>query len=459
MVRADERLARSAFAMLVAGATTLGTAACSSRTLPYSGQLVLYVNTDAPLPPAPGDVLGPTDPFPLFDRMRIEIFLPGQTQACGGCTRDFDIDRTLVGAGQASIGVVPAVGADGYTARVRMFRGAVLEDGQPDPDSTLDTTVALPAIASEGITEATIVLSTDDVAVPQGQGAPVTPDPGPPAPGLVGTWPGAQVVPCNGSPAANEACIPGGAYWMGNPLVQGEPYNGGDNTRIQRLVTVSPFFTRTTEVTVAEFRAAKLKATPTPNDPINDPMCTYTAAPSAKYDPLPVTCVVWQDARSYCQAMGGDLPSEAQFEYMASALESDLYVWGNDEPACGDAVFARMTNEECPPAALPTKPGTGARDRLSLAGNGAPVVDLAGNVQEWALDVYNAEGPPCWGVGVFQDPVCTAKSSDPTTVGWRSIRGGAFVLVPASMRAASRDANPANVYRTIMGFRCVRPAT
>jgi formylglycine-generating enzyme len=390
--------------------------------------------------------------------MRIEVFLPGQSQACDGCTRDFDIDRTLVDTGQASIGIVPAVGVDGYTARVRMFRGAVTEDGEPDPDSTLDTTVALPAIGGEGITDVTIVLSTDDVAQPQGQDTPVTPDPGPPRPGLVGTWPGAQVVACNGIPAANEACIPGGAYWMGNPLVQGQPYYGGDDTRAQRLVTVSPFFTRTTEVTVAEFRAAKLPALPDVNSAAN-PMCTYTTTASAKYEPLPVTCIIWQSARAYCQAAGADLPSEAQFEYMASGLAGNLYVWGNDEPGCGDAVFGRIANEQCPPVTLPSKPGTGARDQLLLPGNAAPVVDLAGNVQEWVRDLYNADGPPCWGVGVFQDPVCTSKSADPTTVGFRSIRGGAFVLVPAAMRAASRDANPADVYRTIMGFRCVRPAT
>jgi formylglycine-generating enzyme required for sulfatase activity len=245
---------------------------------------------------------------------------------------------------------------------------------------------------------------------------------------------------------------------MGNPLVDGQAYNAGDDTRVQRLVAVSPFFTETTEVTVAEYRAAKLSNLPLLNDPTLNPTCTYTAAPNAKYEPLPLTCIVWQDARDYCQAMGGDLPSEAQFEYMASTLQSDLYVWGNDEPACGDAVFARTAGQECPPSVLPSKPGSGVRDRLGLPGNPAPVVDLAGNVQEWALDVYNAEGPPCWGVGVFHDPVCTTPSSDPSTQGWQSIRGGSYVQVPATMRAASRDASPADQSLSITGFRCVRPA-
>src|SRR4029453_8282230 len=55
----------------------------------------------------------------------------------------------------------------------------------------------------------------------------------------------------------------------------------------------------------------------------------------------PVLCVSYEGARAFCQARGADLPSEAQIEYAASALESRFYVWGSDEPDCDDAVLRR----------------------------------------------------------------------------------------------------------------------
>lgn len=432
--------------------------ACGSSELPPRGQILLYITTDAPLPPAPGDELGPDDPFPLFDRLRIDVFEPGSTAPCADCTREFDVNRTVVGQGHASFGVVPTSGKAGYRARVRLFRGAVLVNGIPSPDSTLDTTVALPAVGTDGLTELTVTLRTQDVAKSLGLTAPIEASPGPAAPGLVGSWPGATRVGCSGAARPDEVCIPGGAYWMGNPLVEGLPSSVGTTSGAQRLVSLSPFFVQTTEVTVATLRAAKLAIDPVHYDPTLRPGCTYSPVSDATIDPLPTTCILWQDARAYCQSRGGNLPSEAQFEYMASGLRGGLYVWGNDEPGCGDAVFGRAPNQECAPTSLPSPPGTGTRDWLRIAETGTPVVDLAGNVQEWTLDTYAPAGPPCWAAGVFHDPLCTAADPDPMTAGYRPVRSGGWPFVGATMRAAARDGIPTDAYRDTTGFRCVRPA-
>src|SRR5262245_48475025 len=95
-------------------------AACVDRDLPPNGQILITVTTDAPLPPPAGEVLGPDDPLPLFDRLRIEVFRPGETMPCAECVNEFDVDRDLVRAGRASFGVTPPVGVSGYVARVRL---------------------------------------------------------------------------------------------------------------------------------------------------------------------------------------------------------------------------------------------------------------------------------------------------------------------------------------------------
>src|SRR5262245_53102122 len=55
-------------ATVFAVAATLGLSpACAPASAPPRGQLLFYVTTDAPLPPAPGARLDPNEPVPLFD--------------------------------------------------------------------------------------------------------------------------------------------------------------------------------------------------------------------------------------------------------------------------------------------------------------------------------------------------------------------------------------------------------
>jgi len=306
---------------------------------------------------------------------------------------------------------------------------------------------------------------------------------GAPGASRVGTWAFANRTTCADASPDGAACIDGGPYWMGNPLVRGADFAESDR---QRLVVLSPFFLDEGEVTVAEFRGwAQSQPDPVEvlervDDPTSEAFfCTYTADPTAS-DARPVNCVGYEAAAAFCEARGGTLPTEAQFEYASGDLRSALFVWGQDELAlCEGAVWGRgdrngtsLENvgvDACLPAeveldgpvALTADPERLAQTRLTdrlTTGTGEVVFDLAGNLQEWALDYYHRQDESCWvssETNVWIDPIC----HEPGEAGSFAVRGGAWTQDRAFLRAAYRttrtslDDAPYQV-----GFRCAYPA-
>jgi formylglycine-generating enzyme required for sulfatase activity len=428
-----------------------------------SGQIVLSVDTDAPVPPAPGTPFDPARPPTLFDQLRIDVIEGGAVVA----TRDFAVDAGRFAAGGVSIGIAPRVGDPTLAARVRLFRRALLVAGEPPASATIDTTVLLPSIGRSDHIQVSVVLHTDDVGQPIGAGALL---PGPPGPSLVGTWPGAARVPCVGSAAADEVCVPGGAYLLGDP--HGQLTLDGSPPPPPRLVVLSPFFLDRSEVTVAAFRQkwATLggKYAPGHRDLSQDPTspktwCTWTDVPSGT-EALPINCILRDTAQLYCQSRGRELPTEAQLEYVGSGLGAEhSYAWGDDEPTCADAIWglgggggidsADPGDSTClPSAALGSlaPPGSGQRDRVSIGGG--EVVDLAGNVAELALDGYTNLDEGVWASpGVVRDPVVMPASALDDTVA----RGGDFHNGIYPLRASYRQAVPHSIAAGV-GFRCAR---
>lgn len=453
---------------------------------PPAGQIVLHVTTDAPLPPAPGKFECPSfaDEPALFDTMEVDVYatnpVDGTLAICDGCSRRFAIDCELADSGKASVGLVPPVGVTGYVAHVQMFRGVDLFDG--NPRLSLEAFVALPATATDGIVDVTVDLPTDSLGTPAGAlDAPIEATLGLPPSKHVGSWPGARRVPCKDTPRSDEACVPGGAYWMGDPNVVAAL--GSVDANQSRLVVVSPFFLDLTEVQVGPFRASGVARPPDGSETfLGDPydtqgdvsICTYSSVPNG-LDDRPVTCITWQTSRDYCTKIGKELPSEAQWEYAASARRSATYPWGEDTPICADAYFAHGATPSVPvscplPVASPGPVGQSARDRISFGG--ADIVDLAGNAREWALDHFALQTDACWTAPLLYDPVCAQDVA--TQLGKRAMRGGGYRDEPALLRAATRHAGPVDgevapdnsftayldeygdTRGTIVGFRCAR---
>ena len=166
---------RAAIAVLVVVTAIAG---CGDRTLPPRGELLLYVDTDAPLALAPGERSASDTPFGLFDRLRVETLLADGTPACSACTRDFSVDRSQLSARKLSVGILPG-GRTDLLVRVQLFRATAAPNGAPRQSATIDRTFAVPPIGAEGIVEATAVLPVEATGLGPSAG-PETLRPGPP---------------------------------------------------------------------------------------------------------------------------------------------------------------------------------------------------------------------------------------------------------------------------------------
>lgn len=459
---------RAAVALALVAAGTVGCGAPESLPL---GQVLLAIDTDAPLRPPPGASLAPDEPLPLFDRLRVDVADP-RGDGCEQCSRELDL---FASPEPLSFGVLLPPGEAGFTARVRMFR-SVPGTIEPRPDSSLEITVALPAVAEEGIVHASVFLRTDDVGKPIGSAdAPEQAGPALSGPSQQGSWALARRTPCAGAARPGEACVRGGAFWMGQPALALAGATEG-LVSMRRLVVLSPFWVDTRETTVGAARpylqglsederqgAIAVWSGATSGD-VEADWCSYADDPAR--DALPMNCITWSAAQKFCDSeRGGMLPSEAEFEYLASGFVSDLYVWGPDDPDCDDATFARggigvydgHANGYCRPdgaAGGPMPAGAGARDVLQLE-DGA-VLDLGGNVREWMRDRFQSEAQGCLPPGVLVDPTCAP--ADPAS-SERSVRGGGWASVASQLRAATRGLAHSGALDPALGFRCVRAAT
>jgi formylglycine-generating enzyme required for sulfatase activity len=448
--------------------------ACSNE-LPPIGQLVLHVDTDAPVPPALGQSLSRSDPQPLFDSIRIEVFEPGATTPCAGCTREFAIDAGKFAKGDVSIGIPGKPGVSGYRARVTLFLEewvypcTLIPDAEraqtdacnadptasaPHPATVLQSVVALPPVVDGVVTDVSVLLETESVGQPQGAlDAPIDVTPGNGVPSAVGLWPGAARNNCSTAARPGEVCIPSGAFWQGNARVS----LWEQRAFTPHLVVVSPFFLKTTEVTVEECRSVPLCDTYTTQTVIPNGACDYTHTPSAVSDKRAVNCVLTPAKMAYCAAWGGELPTLAQLEYAGRGTVGSIYVWGNDDPTCEDAMFLRaseqdfVTQESCWVAGDkgPFVPGRGKRDRLDMPTG--TVVDLAGNMSECARDAYDGTCDQPWPPGVLYDPVANVGK------GYNALMGGNWQDGALGMALNGHGCIPPDFVSIEYGFRCSRP--
>lgn len=452
-------------------------AACASRELPPLGEAVVVVDTDLPVP-------------------RVASGLRVDTYATDGTwleSRDIARRDPRDWPVSFSVQATDDVRERDLLVRVRVH-GEAMRDvvggprlvtgdrdvtpaTEPEPALTVDRLLLVHLRPGERgrativarASCAGIVPRLDPVALAsciEGEGtlepvgvAPLEPDLSTPSSTLAGSAVGR---PCPGPLARGRTCVEGGAFVLGADDVELVP-DVSLPAVPQRVARLGTFAVDDDEVTVGRYRDALAHGFVAPEAPgvtegdlgtTVDTACSFSAAPRGREEHA-LSCVSWRTARAYCTFLGGDLPTEAQWEYVATTAGrpgKTTYPWGDDAPDCTRAIYGRLRLADIPGRCETV--GTGPRP-VSVNGileapgdvSAALVRGLGGGVAEWTRDTPAPYTAPCWS-GV--DPTC-----DDPAAGEHVIRGGSWASTAISLRSTARTAT--SKATSFIGFRCVYP--
>ncbi len=210
--------------------------------------------------------------------------------------------------------------------------------------------------------------------------------------------------------------IPEGTYEMG---CLAHDHSCAEDALPVHTVTIPLFEMTTNEITLSQYIAVT-----------GDNASWFSGCPEC-----PVERVGWSDAAMFCEAVGGRLPTEAEWEYAARAETESLFTCGDDE-GCLETVawYDENSDNRTHPVGL-------------LEPNAFGLYDMSGNVWEWVADCRNDSyiGAPTDG-SVWDAGTCSQ----------RVLRGGAWNSTVDVLPVWYRDhRNFAGLNNTI-GFRCAR---
>ena len=162
----------------------------------------------------------------------------------------------------------------------------------------------------------------------------------------------------------------------------------------------------------------------------------------------PVTNVTWTQARDFCVEIGGDLPTEAQWEYAARAGTTTYFFWGDRKNVMAKsyAVYAENSKK------MPRKsPHYGPWKVGSLHPNPWGVFDMAGNVTEWVKDYRTTVRLKI----ETKDP--QGPQSDMINH-YRVLKGGSWADSKKDLQHEKYDWDDPRYSSDRIGFRCAFPA-
>jgi formylglycine-generating enzyme required for sulfatase activity len=203
--------------------------------------------------------------------------------------------------------------------------------------------------------------------------------------------------------------IPPGTFTMGCSPGDSECY---EDEKPAHQVTISKaFWLGQTDVTQAAYQR------------VNGSNPSHFKGPN-----FPVDTINWELARSYCQTVGGRLPTEAEWEYAARARAPGARYGNLDDIAWYSG-----------------NSGKKPHDVGSKQPNAFGLYDMLGDVWQWVADWY---GEKYYQVSEARDP------AGPPNGTLRTLRGGSWFYDPRNLRVSYRHRfEPGNRNNNI-GLRC-----
>ena len=152
----------------------------------------------------------------------------------------------------------------------------------------------------------------------------------------------------------------------------------------------------------------------------------------------PMNCVDWTGAKTFCEWIGGRLPTEDEWQYAAThdgtqALQT-TYSWGNDAPThCGHANYdasSSVSNRYCNgKTEVASSVGTSVVGTYSTLGDSPlGLQDMSGNVWEWTSSKYD--------------------------LSYYVVKGGSWSNDASYLPDSNRDRNNPDGRNNYVGFRC-----
>lgn len=158
----------------------------------------------------------------------------------------------------------------------------------------------------------------------------------------------------------------------------------------------------------------------------------------------PVHNVNWQTAKDFCEILGGDLPTEAQWVYAGLADNDEGLMWNLDASPNVNAYAVYEDNSY----KLGKKDAKYGPQRVAeRKPNAWGIYDMSGNVAEWTRDKYFALS--FW----IED----SNPSGALMGSHKVYKGGSWKDSEKNLNLVSRDDEDPRYWSETIGFRCVFP--
>ncbi len=236
--------------------------------------------------------------------------------------------------------------------------------------------------------------------------------------------------------------VPGGEVTLGCEAGVDAACDFDDENR--RQVSLSDFWIMDSEVTVEMYTTCVAGGGCNHNHVNTTELCNYGLPGRSDH---PINCIDWQGLEQFCKFLGGDLPTESQWERAYRGNHDGVldtywvFPWGNAPAPTCDRVVMYDGDLGC---------GQGYTQEVrTLGATSFDLYNMGGNVAEWVHDYYSETFEECGG-----DPC--VDPTGPETGDRRVVRGGSLSdLYESAFRTAKRDKKAPSTRSPEIGGRCV----